>query len=499
MADEQIKQSWFDQRIKQEEVDKYLENGEDFIPQQKIEEQLERAAAEKPDPQVVRDILAKSLSITDLTPEEVAMLIHVEDPQLLKEMQETALKVKTKVYDNRIVTFAPLYMGNYCVNNCSYCGFKTANKEMPRKVLSQEEIRKEVEVLAGKVGHKRLVVVYGEHPKNDVDFIVESVKTVYDVKVKTRNGIGNIRRVNINAPAFGIEDLKKLHDVGIGTYQVFQETYHRPTFERVHPKGTLKGDYRWRLYCMHRAMEAGIDDVGIGVLFGLADWKFEVMGLVYHSLELEKKAGIGPHTISFPRLEPSLNMDMDEFEATRVADETFLKIINIIRLAVPHAGLIITAREKADIRRKSINLGITQTDASSHIGVGGYEEMSDNQSEDKQQFMLGDMRSLEEVIKEFVDMGHITSFCTAGYRCGRTGKCIMDLLRDGTEGKFCKLNAVLTFQEWLDDFASEETRQAALPVMERELAEIKEKNPKIFPKFFEMYERTRNGERDLYL
>ena len=226
-------------------------------------------------------------------------------------MRAAAFQVKKKVYDNRIVTFAPLYLGSYCVNNCEYCGFKTANQDAARKVLTKEEIRKEVETLAGKIGHKRLIVVYGEHPKNDVDYIVSSIKEIYSVKVNVKGHESCIRRVNVNAPPFCIDDLKKIHDAGIGTYQVFQETYHLPTYQKVHPANTIKGHYRWRLYAMHRALEAGIDDVGIGALFGLYDWKFEVMGLIHHALELERCFGVGPHTISFPRLEPALNVTVD--------------------------------------------------------------------------------------------------------------------------------------------------------------------------------------------
>nr|HPN89162.1 radical SAM protein [Candidatus Omnitrophota bacterium] len=253
--------SWIKNRIKEEEISKYLESGNDFIPQQEIEEKLKNY--QNPDKTRVREILAKSLNIENLLPDEVATLIHVTDKDLLEEMKSVALEVKKKVYDNRIVTFAPLYMGNYCVNNCAYCGFKQDNTSAQRKVLTQEEIRREVEVLAGQIGHKRLIVVYGEHPKNDVDYICESIKTIYDVKVPVKKGIGNIRRVNVNAPPFSIEDLKKIKEVGLGTYQVFQETYHRPTYEKLHPQNTIKGNYRWRLYTMHRALEAGIDDVGI--------------------------------------------------------------------------------------------------------------------------------------------------------------------------------------------------------------------------------------------
>ncbi len=495
--DIQEHKSWAQARIKPEEIEKYLVDGKDFIDDALIERQLKENV--NPDPARVREIIAKSLRVESLSTEETACLLNVEDPQLLAEMKEAALKLKKKVYDNRIVTFAPLYMGNFCVNNCAYCGFKTDNREAQRKVLSMDEIRKEVEVLAGDIGHKRLIVVYGEHPSNDVDYIVDSIRTIYDVKIKVKNGVGNIRRVNVNAPPFCVDDLRKLHEVGIGTYQVFQETYHHDTYTKVHPASTIKGDYRWRLYCMHRALEAGIDDVGIGALFGLYDWKFEVMGLVSHALELENKCGIGPHTVSFPRLEPALGSPLKDYDKYLVNDEDFMKIILVVRLAVPYTGLILTARETAQIRHEAIQLGVTQTDASTRIGIGGYSEGRDGQQEDKQQFMLGDTRSLDEVIREFAEMGYITSFCTAGYRCGRTGKCIMDLLRDGTEGKFCKLNAVLTFREWLDDFASEETKKIAEPVLKREIEEIRTQMPKIYPKFKEYYDRVEKGERDLYL
>ncbi len=488
---------WIEERIKPEEITKYMTGENDFIPQEEIFRQL--IVNKEPDKSRLRDILAKSLEIKSLEPDETAALIHVQDPELLEEMKAAAFKVKKKVYDNRIVTFAPLYLGNECVNNCLYCGFRKDNALMKRRILSMEEIKKEIEVLAGKIGHKRLIVVYGEHPDMDVDYMVASIKAIYDVKMPARHGIGNIRRVNVNAPPLSVEELKRLHATGIGTYQVFQETYHRPTYEKLHPKGTIKGDYRWRLYVMHRALEAGIDDVGIGALFGLYDWRYEVMSLVYHGWELEKKFGIGPHTVSFPRLEPAYNTPYTTHSRYRVSDEEFKKIILVIRLALPYTGMIITARESAPMRREAISLGITQTDASTQIGVGSYAGRADGGQEgDKQQFFLGDTRSLEEVIGEFTEMGYITSFCTAGYRCGRTGKCIMDLLRSGTEGKFCKLNAVLTFREWVDDFTQNGIKESAEKVIQREIAEIKEQMPRIYPKFIAAYERIKNGERDLY-
>jgi 2-iminoacetate synthase len=490
-------QKWQAQRIQRNEVLKYMPDGRDFIPEADIYQKLREQQA--PDKHQLQDILTKSLEVKDLSPDETAALLKVSDPQMLAMMKDTALQVKKKVYDNRIVTFAPLYMGNYCVNNCSYCGYKTDNREAKRRVLSSEEIRREVEVLTGLIGHKRLIVVYGEHPKNDVDFIVSSIKDIYAVKVKTKHGYGNIRRVNVNAPPFSIADLKRIQEVGIGTYQVFQETYHHETYRQVHPAGTIKGDYHWRLYAMHRAFEAGIDDVGIGVLFGLYDWPFEVMALVYHAKALLDSFGIGPHTVSFPRLEPALNVDLDSTNPYTVSDEDFKKIILVIRLAIPYTGLIITARENAQLRREAIGLGVTQTDASTKIDIGGYTLQRKQQESCEQQFLLGDTRSLEEVVREFASMGYITSFCTAGYRCGRTGKCIMDLLRNGMEGKFCKLNAILTFKEWIDDFATPETKQLAEPLLRKEIEDVRLNVPSMYPTFIAHYRRIEQGERDLYI
>ncbi|HNQ36304.1 MAG TPA: [FeFe] hydrogenase H-cluster radical SAM maturase HydG, partial [bacterium] len=280
--------------------------------------------------------------------------------------------------------------------------------------------------------------------------------------------------------------------------QVFQETYHRQTYASVHPAGSLKSDYRWRLYSMHRSLEAGIDDVGLGALFGLYDWRFEVLGLLYHARALEKRFGIGPHTISFPRLEPAENTPFIQETGYRVTDEDFRKAVTVIRLSVPYAGMILTAREPAPLRRALLPLGCTQLDASSRIGIGAYRSRSGEQVSDRQQFLLGDTRTLDEVVRELALMGHITSFCTAGYRCGRTGQCIMELLRSGQEGRFCKLNAALTFQEWLDDFATPPTRAAGEPILAREIEDIRQRMPAVFPAFMKQYERIRQGERDLY-
>ncbi len=487
---------WIKNRIKQDEIDKYLKNGKDFINDDLIEATIKSNT--KPDKKMVEDIISKSLAINALSLDETAYLLNVEDAELLSMMQEAALIIKKKVYDNRIVTFAPLYMSNICVNNCQYCGFRYSNQEADRRVLTQQEVRMETEVLAGEIGHKRLIVVYGEHPNTDYEYIADTLKTIYSVKVPTKNGFGQIRRANVNAAPMSIEALRYLHKVGIGTYQAFQETYHHKTYEAVHPKNTIKGNYKWRLYCMHRAMEAGVDDVGLGALFGLYDWKFEVMALIAHAHELETAFGIGPHTISFPRLEPAENTPFTKNSKYMVSNNDFLKLITVIRLAVPYTGMIITARESREMRTKSLKLGITQTDASTKIGIGAYAAHTDDQQGNKQQFYLGDTRSLDEVIREFAELGYITSFCTAGYRCGRTGKCIMDLLRTGAEGKYCKLNAVLTYREWLDDFASEKTKEAGERVIEKEILEVKNTMPKVYNQFMEYYKRIKGGERDIY-
>lgn len=490
---------WKKNRIREDQISKYIgSNGDDFIKDTLIQEKLDAAKRSGTDKQRVREIIQKSLSIQTLSPDEVATLCHVEDPELWKEMETAAGQIKRKVYDNRIVTFAPLYLSTACVNNCLYCGLRTENKSVNRGILSLEQVKREVEILAGTIGHKRLIVVYGEHPMSDSQYMADTLKAIYDVKVQTRKGIGGIRRVNINAAPLPIEDLRMLNEIGIGTYQVFQETYHHETFRKVHPAGTLKGDYRWRITCMHRALEAGIDDVGIGALFGLYDWRFEIMGLLYHALELESKFGLGPHTISFPRIEPAENTPFIQ-QSQRVDDKDFRKAIVIIRLAVPYTGMILTARENAQMRRELIPLGITQTDASSKIGLGAYNDAETNEQVSKrQQFILGDTRSLDEVVRELAQMGYITSFCTAGYRCGRTGQCIMDLLRSGAEGKFCKLNAVITFREWLDDFASDATRAVGEPIIQKEIEEIRVKMPHVYETFLDNYKKTAEGTRDLY-
>lgn len=491
------KQNWIRNRIAQEEIDRYLAaGGADYVDDARITELLKQTG--EPDASAVRDILDKALDIQTLTQDELALLMRVEDPALWDEMRRLAGEIKHKVYDNRIVTFAPLYLGSKCVNNCLYCGLRSSNDAVVRRVLPLDDVRRETEALAGRLGHKRLIVVYGEHPDSDVDYMADTIRTIYDVRVPTRKGHGQIRRVNVNAAPMRVDELKTLQACGLGTFQVFQETYDRRAYARLHPAATIKGNFQWRLYAMHRAQEAGIDDNGIGVLYGLSDWRFELLAQQAHALEMERFCGIGPHTLSFPRLEPAVNTPFAESSSHRVSDDDFEKIIILSRLAVPYAGLIVTARETPEMRRRLLPLGVTQMDAASNVGVGAYVEGQEKQQADRQQFILGDPRGLDEVIREWAQMGCITSFCTAGYRCGRTGKCIMDLLRSGTEGKFCKLNAVLTFKEWLDDFASPATQTVGEALLQKELAEIQDKQPNVWPEFSKTYQKIVDGTRDLY-
>jgi 2-iminoacetate synthase len=487
-----------DRVIRQDEIDRYLINGRDFIDDDRIWSQLEGNA--RPDPGRVREIIAKAFAIESLDPEDAAALLNVQDPGLWEEIFDAAARIKTKVYDNRVVTFAPLYCGSRCVNDCAYCGFRSSNKAIERRALSLDEIEAEARIMAGKLGHKRIVAVYGEHPSTDADYIAESMRRIYTVKEQARVGLGEIRRVNINAAPMSIADMRKLGEAGIGTFQVFQETYHHGTYGKVHPAGTIKANFDWRLYALHRAMDAGIDDVAAGALFGLYDWRFEVMGLLCHTRDLEGRFGLGVHTVSVPRIEPAADTDFG-WLTHRVSDQDFKRLIGVIRLAIPYAGLIVTCRESPEMIRQVIPM-CTQRDASSRIGVGAYEDAENAQEEKRQQFILGDTRSLDEVICELAAMGYITSFCTAGYRCGRTGDKIMGLLKSGKEGCFCKLNAVLTFKEWLDDFGSPETRAVGERIIAREVAEVQARSADysgpMVRKFEQDLARIGQGERDIY-
>lgn len=479
---------WMRSIIREEEVKRYLKDGRDFIRDEEIEELLRKHRY--PEPQKVRDIITKSLALERLEPEETATLLNVEDEDLWEEIFQAAGEVKRRVYGDRIVTFAPLYCSNFCVNNCLYCGFRRDNHLQKRRQLTIEEIRRETEALVS-TGHKRLIMVYGEHPLSDVDYIAATIQAVYETKV----GNGEIRRVNVNAAPMDIARLRVLKEVGIGTFQVFQETYHHGTYRKVHPEGTIKAHYQWRLYALHRAQEAGIDDVAIGALFGLYDWKFEVMGLLYHTIDLEQHfGGVGPHTISFPRLEPAINTPFVQETRYRVSDRDFKRLVAVIRLSVPYTGMIITAREPAHIRREVIPVGCTQTDASTRIGIGAYSDRYTKQELERQQFEIGDPRSLDEVVRELAEMGYITSFCTADYRCGRTGKYFMGIAKKGKIHHFCMPNAILTFKEYLIDYASPETRKVGEELIGRKFTELDES---LKPIIREYLTRIEHGERDL--
>lgn len=466
---------------------KLSDHAVDFIDEDFINGLL---AGKRPDASRVREIIAKSLAKEALSVQETAALILADTPELNEEIFETARLLKKNVYGNRIVLFAPLYIGNKCVNDCSYCAFKRSNTLAIRRTLNQEEIRQQVEALENK-GHKRLILVFGEHRAYDAEFIAKSVRTVYETKV----GHGEIRRVNINAAPLDHEGYATVKAAGIGTYQIFHETYHHDTYARIHPADTRKGNYLYRLDGLSRAFEAGCDDVGLGVLFGLHDWRFEVMSLVTHALHLQERYNVGPHTISFPRLRPASGVDLDE--KYLVNDDDFKRIIAILRLAVPYTGLILTARENADVRRECMSFGVSQIDAGSRIELGGYTEAGDAQVMEREQFQLGDVRSLDEVMRELMNDGYVPSFCTSCYRVGRTGEHFMEFSIPGFIKEFCTPNALMTLEEYLVDYATPETRQVGERLIAEEIAKLPEGDTKeMVVKRLE--EIKAEGKHDLY-
>lgn len=399
----------------------------------------------------VTAVLEKAKEMKGLELEDVAVLSNIVDPMQLFELFEVANHIKEKIYGKRLVIFAPLYISNLCANECSYCAFRAKNKSIVRRALTQDEIKKETEILI-KQGHKRLLVVAGEsYPKQGFQYVIDSIASVYETKV----GNGEIRRVNVNIAPLDLPEFKLLKEAKIGTFQLFQETYHRETYSKVHTGGKKK-DYNYRITALHRAMEAGIDDVGIGVLFGLADFRFELLAMMQHIRELERAFGVGPHTISVPRLEPAIGSDVASHPPFAVSDLDFRKIVAILRLAVPYTGIIMSTRETAHMRRDTFALGVSQISAGSRTNPGGY---ADSQHEDDgSQFCLGDHRPLDEVVRDVAEMGYIPSFCTGCYRLGRTGQDFMDRAKPGDIKNHCNPNAVSTFQEYLMDYASYETR-----------------------------------------
>ncbi len=457
-----------------------------FIDADEIEQLLTHA---KPDKVIVRDIIAKALDKRRLSMAETALLLNAREPDLVLEIKEGASRLKQAVYGNRIVLFAPLYIGNKCLNNCRYCGFRASNLDALRTSLNKEQIILEVEALEDQ-GQKRLILVFGEHPDYSPQYIADAVRTVYSVK----KDHGEIRRVNINAAPLDVEGFRIVKEAGIGTYQIFQETYHPEAYKLYHLSGK-KSDYNYRLTSLDRAQEAGLDDVGIGALFGLFDWRFEVMALIRHTNHLEACYNVGPHTISFPRLQDASSVMINE--KYRVRDDDFARMVAILRLAVPYTGMILTAREPASLRTELMHYGISQIDGGTKIELGSYAKPGISQQNlDREQFRINDDRSLNEIIEELIDTGHLPSFCTACYRNGRTGEHFMEFSVPGFIKNFCSPNAILTLAEYIQDYASPETARKGWDIIH---SNIQQMNGNVnSAEIHSRIERIKAGERDLY-
>lgn len=464
------------------------DNLKEFIDTQAIWNTLEKAT--HPDKSLVRETLAKASEKKGLSLFDTAVLLENRNPELDLEIFAMARQVKQATYGNRVVLFAPLYISNECANQCTYCGFNALNSELKRKTLTSEEIRREVQVLENS-GQKRLLLVYGEHPRLDARWIADTVATVYDT---VSDKSGSIRRVNVNCAPLDVEGFTLLHKAQIGTYQCFQETYHQPTYKKLHLKGN-KSSFLWRLHAMHRAQEAGINDVGIGALFGLYDHRFELLAMLAHAQEMEDKWGAGPHTISFPRLEPAQGADISVAPPFGISDHIFKKIVAITRLAAPYTGLIMSTRESAELRNELLQLGISQVSAASRTYPGAYSDPTWDRP-DSQQFCIEDHRTLDEVVFDLVQQGLMPSWCTACYRKGRTGEYFMTLAKDGFIQNFCYPNAVLTFNEYLNDYASPRTIAAGKEHIASQLDTCSEP---IKRHLGTLLARIDTGEHDLYL
>lgn len=461
---------------------------EEFISDEEIKETLEYAEKNKNNLQLVDEILEKAKLRKGLSHREASVLLACEDTDKVKLMYDLAEQIKKDFYGNRIVMFAPLYLSNHCVNGCLYCPYHLKNKTIPRKKLTQEEIKKEVIALQD-MGHKRLAIESGEDPVNNpIEYILESIKTIYSIKHKN----GAIRRVNVNIAATTVENYKKLKEVGIGTYILFQETYDKKAYEYLHPTGP-KHDYCYHTEAMDRAMEGGIDDVGIGVLFGLDKYKYEFAGLLMHAEHLEAVHGVGPHTISVPRVKPADDIDPNDFDNS-LSDEMFCKIAALIRIAVPYTGMIISTRETPEVREKIIRLGVSQISGGSRTSVGGYAE--EERPHDTEQFDVSDNRTLDEVVNWLMTAGYIPSFCTACYRQGRTGDRFMSLCKSGQIQNCCHPNALMTLKEYLIDYANADTRKIGEALIEKEIDNIGK--PELRPKVREELKKIEGGTRDLY-
>ncbi|MEA5113146.1 MAG: [FeFe] hydrogenase H-cluster radical SAM maturase HydG [Geobacteraceae bacterium] len=476
-------------------IEEKQRTSDSFIDDMLILRLLAEGITTAKDQEAVRRIIKKAGDYHGLSAQEVAVLLQVQDPELLREIYSAAASVKEAIYGKRIVLFAPLYLSSHCVNNCVYCGYKRSNKEQLRHRLTMEEVRKEVEIMES-LGHKRLALEAGEHPANcPIDYVIDAIREIYSVK----DGNGAIRRVNVNIAATTIEDYRKLKEADIGTYILFQETYHRPTYARMHPSGP-KQDYNWHTTAMDRAMQAGINDVGIGALYGLYDFKYETVAMFLHAEHLDRTFGVGPHTISIPRMRPAGDVNLDSFPHL-VSDDDFKKIIAIVRLAVPYTGMILSTREEPELRDELITYGISQVSAGSCTGVGGYQKVyieheGTSNTNNGQQFEPSDQRSPNEIIRMLCRKGFVPSYCTACYRQGRTGDRFMSLAKSGEIQNVCLPNALLTFKEYLMDYADESTRECGETLMKEALESVPEESVRAATAL--RLREIEAGKRDLY-
>lgn len=457
-----------------------------FINHEYIYKILEET--KNPSNEQIKEVLNRAKNREGLDYKDIAILLQAEDEKDLKEIYSLAGEIKKDIYGKRVVVFAPLYVSDYCVNNCVYCGYKRDNK-FNRRRLTMDEVAQEVKILE-QMGHKRLALELGEDPVNaPIDYVLECLDTIY----KTQNNNGEIRRVNVNIAATTVENYKLLKEKGIGTYILFQETYHKPTYDKMHPK-SLKGDYNYHLTAFDRSMEAGIDDVGAGVLFGLADPRFEVLGLMMHNAHLEEKFGVGFHTISVPRLQPANGVSLENYPHL-LDDKMFKKIVAILRIAVPFTGLILSTRETPEMRKELLKYGVSQISAGSSTGVGGYKEREEGK--EVKQFKTNDERSPIEILKELLSDGYIPSYCTACYRKGRTGDRFMSLAKSGNIKYVCEPNALMTLLEFTLDYGDEELYKKSLEIIDKEVENIEREDIKSLTK--ESMEKMKKGQRDFYL
>jgi 2-iminoacetate synthase len=458
-----------------------------FIDRDKLYSLIE---GNEPGEAKVNEILNKALKLKGLGLEDVAILLRVEDPAVVHKIMDAAKTVKEEIYGKRLVLFAPIYTGNVCINNCTYCSFRRDNKLIRRKVLTMPEIEEETRMLLHE-GHKRVLLICGESKRNDTDYMVEAIRTTY--KVREHEGRDYVRRINVELAPMEVADFAKLKAEKIGTYVCFQETYDPLLYKEFHPADTKKGDYEYRLTVMDRAMEAGISDVGIGALFGLADYRFEVLAMMEHATHLEKAFGCGPHTVSVPRIEYAVGAPHSENIPAKVNDNDFRKIVSIIRIALPYTGIILSTRENEEMRNDLITYGVSQISAGSRTNPGSYAH-EENQT--GSQFTLGDHRTLDQVISSLASFSYIPSFCTGCYRKGRVGQDFMDLAKPGLIKQYCMPNALFTFMEYLQDFATPETKEKGLELVSKLMSEVNTES--LRNRISENLDKIKNGQRDLY-